>query len=169
MLDSRFMIHDSIILGIDPGYDRIGIAVIKKEKGKDILLHSECFETSSELPHFERLFLIGKKIEKIIKKYKPEVMGIETLLWSKNTKTAMGVAEARGVILAEAAAHKLFIKEFNPNQIKLTITGYGKSDKKQIISMIEKLLKLKKSHRLRFDDEFDAIAVALTSSVIRLS
>lgn len=163
------MIHDSVILGIDPGYSRIGIAIIKKESGKDALIHSECFETDSKIPHFERLALIAKKIREVIKKYKPDEMAIETLLWSKNTKTAMGVAEARGVILAEAAAYKLLIKEYNPNQIKLAVTGYGKSDKKQIINMVEKLLKFKKGQTPKLDDEYDAIAAALTSSATKLN
>jgi len=113
------------------------------------------------------LFLIGEEIREIIKKYKPRQIAVETLLWSKNKKTALQVAEARGVILLEAAGHKIFLREFNPNQIKLAITGYGKSDKKQIICMIEKLVKLKP--KKRHDDEYDAIAVALTCAAISLS
>lgn len=176
------MIHDSKILGIDPGYGRVGIAIIKKEKGKDILIHSECFETDAKLHHPKRLLLIGEKIKEIIKKYKPNKIALETLLWSKNVKTAMQVAEARGVILLEAARfqrmtleefapkdhpREILVCEYNPNQIKLAITGYGKSDKKQVISMIEKLIKL--PHRQRRDDEYDAIAIALTCSAISLS
>jgi crossover junction endodeoxyribonuclease RuvC len=90
------------ILGIDPGYGRVGIAVINKEKGKDALVYSECFETDAKLPHYKRLLLIGEKIREMIEKYKPKEMAIETLIWSKNKKTALQVAEARGVILLEA-------------------------------------------------------------------
>ncbi|MBN2093970.1 MAG: crossover junction endodeoxyribonuclease RuvC [Candidatus Zambryskibacteria bacterium] len=171
MLDSRFMIHDSIILGIDPGYGRMGIAIIKKERSKDILLHSECFETNAQFSHSGRLFLIGKNIEKIIKKHKPNQIAVETLLWSKNKKTALQVAEARGVILFLAAKYKILLREFNPNQVKLAITGYGKSDKRQVKNMVEKLVKIKSLSRKqkRYDDEYDAIAIALTGSAILLS
>jgi crossover junction endodeoxyribonuclease RuvC len=156
-----------IILGIDPGYGRVGIAIIKNEKGNQTLIHSECFETDAKIHHCERLLLIGNKIKEIIIKYKPEQVAVETLLWSKNKKTALQVAEARGVILLEAARSKIILREFNPNQIKLAITGYGKSDKKQIINMVEKLIKL--TNKKRFDDEYDAIAIALTCSAISLS
>ena len=163
--------NKNIIFGIDPGYGRVGLAVIEKTNSGYNLIHSECFETDNKLPHFKRLLLIGEKIKGIIEQYKPTQMAVETLLWSKNKKTALQVAEARGVILAEAARKNIFLREFNPNQIKLAITGYGKSDKKQIINMIEKLVKLDKnsstsSGRKRLDDEYDAIAIALTCSAI---
>ncbi|MFH0804516.1 MAG: crossover junction endodeoxyribonuclease RuvC [Candidatus Zambryskibacteria bacterium] len=159
------------ILGIDPGYGRIGIAVIEKNNKGDRLIHSECFETNAKLPHCERLLLIGEKIKETIKKYKPKQIAVETLLWSKNKKTAMQVAEARGVILLESSRHNVILREFNPNQIKLAVTGYGKSDKKQIICMVEKLMKLKPptGGQKRHDDEYDAIATALTCSAIALS
>ncbi|MFA6269648.1 MAG: crossover junction endodeoxyribonuclease RuvC [Candidatus Paceibacterota bacterium] len=160
------MIHNSKILGIDPGYGRVGVAIVEKSTRSENLLHSECFETDSKLPHFQRLLLIGEKIKNIIKKYKPDQIAVETLLWSKNKKTALQVAEARGVILLESARAKIILKEFNPNQIKVAVTGYGKSDKKQVISMVEKLLKLGQSTsgKKRQDDEYDAIAIALTCS-----
>lgn len=172
----RTLIHNTypIILGVDPGYGRVGIAVIKKEDSKDCLVYSECFETDAKLAHSQRLLLIGEKIKEIIKKYKPNKVALETLLWSKNVKTAMQVAEARGVILLETARAKISIYEYNPNKIKLAVTGYGKSDKKQVINMIEKLIKLKpnpstNSGQARQDDEYDAIATALTCSAISLS
>ncbi len=158
---------NSIILGIDPGYGRVGLAVIKSEKGNAILIHSECFETDGKLPHSKRLLLIGEKVREIIEEYNPQKIAVETLLWSKNKKTALQVAEARGVILLETARKNIFIREFNPNQIKLAVTGYGKSDKKQVINMIEKLIKLKP--KKRHDDEYDAIATALTCAAISLS
>jgi crossover junction endodeoxyribonuclease RuvC len=158
---------NKIILGIDPGYGRMGLAIIEKTNKGENLIHSECFETEGKLPHHQRLLVLGEKIKETIKNYKPDQVAIETLLWSKNKKTAMQVAEARGVILMETARHKILLREFNPNQIKLAVTGYGKSDKKQIINMIEKLIKIngKKKH----DDEYDAIATALTCAAISLS
>jgi len=100
-------------------------------------------------------------------RHKPQKVAVETLLWSKNKKTALQVAEARGVILLEAARSGVRIYEYNPNEIKLAVTGYGKSDKKQVIDMVEKLVKLKK--KKRHDDEYDAIATAITCSAISLS
>lgn len=165
------MIHNSTILGIDPGYGRVGIAVIKNERGNQTLIHSECLETDAKLPHSQRLLIIGEKIKETIKKYKPEQVAVETLLWSKNKKTALQVAEARGVILLETARQNIVLREFNPNQIKLAITGHGKSDKKQVICMIEKLVKLSQpiKGQKRHDDEYDAIAIALTCAAISLS
>lgn len=155
---------NNIILGIDPGYGRIGIAIIEKTSKGENLIYSECFETDAKLPHSKRLLALGEKIKQVIKKYKPNQVAVETLLWSKNKKTALQVAEARGVILLESARQSIFLREFNPNQIKLAVTGYGKSDKKQVICMVEKLLKLKQKKRL--DDEYDAIAIALTCAAI---
>jgi crossover junction endodeoxyribonuclease RuvC len=157
---------NNIILGIDPGYGRVGIAVIEKTNRGEKLIHSECFETDAKLPHPKRLLLIGEKVRETIEKYQPKKIAVETLLWSKNKKTALQVAEARGVILLESARHGTLLREFNPNQIKLAVTGYGKSDKKQVINMVEKLVKLKP--RNRHDDEYDAIAIALTCAAISL-
>ena len=158
---------EPIILGIDPGYGRVGVAIIKKTRGKDLLFYSDCIETSPKLENNERLFIIKNKIKEIIKEYKPNILAIESLLWSKNKKTALKVSEARGVIITEATSNGLTVKEFNPNQVKLAITGYGKSDKKQIINMVQKIMNIKitKKH----DDEYDAIAIALTCSAVYLS
>jgi crossover junction endodeoxyribonuclease RuvC len=165
------MQNKNIILGIDPGYGRVGIAVIEKNNKGERLIHSECFETDIKLPHAKRLLLIGEKIRETVKNYKPKQIAVETLLWSKNKKTALQVAEARGVILLESARHNVALREFNPNQIKLAVTGYGKSDKKQVIYMVEKLIKLKPptDGQKRRDDEYDAIAIALTCAAISLS
>jgi crossover junction endodeoxyribonuclease RuvC len=160
-------LKNQTILGIDPGYGRVGIAVIEKTNRGERLIHSECFETDSRLPHPKRLLFIGERVREIIEKYEPKKIAVETLLWSKNKKTALQVAEARGVILAEAARCGILVCEYNPNQIKLAVTGYGRSDKKQVISMIEKLIKLKP--KKRHDDEYDAIATALTCVAVSLS
>jgi crossover junction endodeoxyribonuclease RuvC len=159
-LDASYSNLATRILGIDPGYGRIGIAILEKEK----LIHSECFETSATISHPERLALLSDKITEIIKKWQPYRLGLETLLFSKNVKTALKVAEARGVILATAAKNNLEIVEFNPNEIKVAVTGFGKADKKQVISMIQKIYKINK--KIKHDDEYDAIAIAITASVV---
>jgi len=144
------------ILGIDPGYDRLGIAIIENSE----LIHSECFSTSSKEDFYNRLKKIGQKINKIICEYSPDIMAIESLFITKNQKTAMHVAEVRGVISYETSLKNIKIYEYSPPQIKVAITGYGGSNKSQIIKMIPLLLKIKINKE--FDDEYDAIAVALT-------
>ena len=166
-MSKKFIPMSRRILGIDPGYGRIGLAVLEKTSREETLLHSECFETEPKLEPSERLLLITKYLGKIIKKFKPNELAIETLLWGENKKTAMQVAEARGALINEAAKKNILIREFNPNQVKLAITGYGKSDKKQIADMVKKLLKL--PDKKRYDDEYDAIAIALTCAAISLS
>ncbi len=150
------------ILSIDPGYERVGIAVLEKKSGRDKekLLHSECFKTSSKLLHDRRLGLIGKKIRAEIKKWEPGALAIETLFFNKNQKTVMAVSEARGVIIYEASSAGLEIYEYSPLQIKIAVTGYGRGDKNQVISMVKALISIKKTSVQ--DDEFDAIATGLT-------
>jgi crossover junction endodeoxyribonuclease RuvC len=151
------------ILGIDPGFERLGIAILEKEKGqKEQVIFSECFKTSSKLDFSERLKLIGEEIKRVIKKYKPEVLSIETLFLNTNQKTVMRVAEARGVVIYEASQAGLKIFEASPPQIKIATTGYGKADKAQMIKMVKILVKIEKSKKS--DDELDAIAIALTAS-----
>ena len=154
------------ILGIDPGYERLGIAVVASAKGsgvsrKEIVLFSECFKTSAKLEFAERLRLIGTEVNKVIGKYKPEVLSIETLFLNTNHKTAMRVAEARGVIIYEAAQAGLKVFEASPPQIKIATTGDGRANKEQIIKMVKILVNIDKLKTS--DDELDAIAIALTA------
>lgn len=151
------------ILGIDPGYERLGVAILEKNKGekKEKVLFSECFKTSASLDFPERVSLIGKEIKDVIKKWKPEVLAIETLFFTTNQKTVMHVAEVRGVVIYEASCSQLKIFEASPPQIKIATTGYGKANKEQVMKMVKILVdidNLKKS-----DDELDAIAIALTA------
>lgn len=149
------------ILAIDPGFERLGIAVIEKQKrGKENLLYSSCFKTSSKLKLNERLLLIGSFLEKTIKDYKPEILSIEKLYLTNNQKTAMGVAEARGVVIYLASLYKLSIFEYTPPQIKVAVTGYGKADKNMVMGMIPRLIKIDK--KISSDDELDAVAIGLT-------
>ena len=149
------------ILGIDPGYDRVGIAIIEKSgKNKEVLIYSECFQTSSKDSFYTRLEQVGGAISGIIKKYSPSALAIESLFITKNQKTAMRVSEARGVIMYEAIKSGLSVYEYTPLQIKVAVTGHGGSDKAQVMKMIPLLVKL--SAKKTLDDEYDAIAVALT-------
>jgi crossover junction endodeoxyribonuclease RuvC len=150
------------ILGIDPGYERLGIAILEKNIGdkKETVLYSECFKTSPKLEFADRLVLIGDKLKQIIKKYKPEVLSIETLFLTTNQKTVMKVAEARGVAIYQAKIAGLKIFEASPLSIKVAITSYGKATKEQVMKMVKILVPIEKSKTS--DDELDAIACALT-------
>jgi len=150
------------ILGIDPGYERLGIAVIEKKERKETVIHSECFQTPKEDIFSLRLEALGAHIEKIIAHHTPSVLAIESLIFNKNQKTAMRVAEVRGVLLYLAEKNKLTIYEYTPSQIKDAIIGYGKATKNQITLMIPRLITINKE--ITYDDEYDALAVALTAS-----
>jgi crossover junction endodeoxyribonuclease RuvC len=153
------------ILGIDPGYDRLGIAIIEKPaKGKEALTYSECFETSSKDPIYDRLKQVGEEISRILNKFKPDAMALETLFITKNQKTAMRVAEARGIIIYEAINKGVPVFEYAPMAIKMAITSDGSSDKVRMMKMLPLLIDMPKKDAL--DDEYDAIAVALTHAAI---
>lgn len=150
------------ILGIDPGFERLGIAVLEKNKNeKEKVLFSECFKTSASLNFEDRLLLIGKEVRSIIKKYNPEVLSIETLFLTTNQKTVMHVAEARGVVIYESVLAGLKVFEASPPQIKVATTGYGKANKTEVMKMVRLLVKIDKEKQS--DDELDAIATALTA------
>lgn len=148
------------ILGIDPGYDRVGVAVLEKQNGKEVVLFSDCLQTSVKLEFAERLFLVGTELEKIIKKWKPATLAVENLFFTANQKTAMRVAETRGMIIYLGQKNSLEVKEFTPLEVKMSVSGYGKADKKQVTEMVCLLTKMNK--KVKYDDEYDAIAVALT-------
>lgn len=149
------------ILGIDPGYDRLGLAIIEKPlKGKEVVLYSHCLQTSSTDDIYMRFKEVGAEIESILDKYKPDIVALETLFISKNQKTGMRVAEARGIIIYEAIKRNIPVNEYSPGQIKMAVTGDGTSDKQRMIKMVHILVSLPQKKTV--DDEYDAIAVALT-------
>lgn len=152
---------EKTILAIDPGYDRCGVAVFSIT-GQ--LLWSDCLETNKKNSLPERLFVLGQKIEKIIKERKPKILYTEKIFFSVNQKTAIAVAETRGMISYLAAKNKILLKEFTPQEIKLTVTGSGRADKNQVAIMVKKLLPLTK--KIARDDEYDAIAIGLTALAV---
>ena len=144
------------VLAIDPGFDRIGIAILDRNK----LLYSECLETNRKSSHEQRLLESGKRVRKIIKKWRPEALAIEKLFFNQNITTALKVAEARGVVLYEAARAGVEVYEYSPQAVKIAVTGYGKATKREMEKMIGKLVKLNETKKL--DDELDAIALGIT-------
>ena len=151
------------IIGIDPGYERLGIAVIEGKRGQETLLHSECFKTSAKLDFADRLFLLCSEVEKNIKKYEPELFSIENLFIENNQKTAMRVAEVRGALILTARRFDIKIVEYTPLQVKSAIVGFGRGSKNQVEMMVRQLIEIP-SDKEAIDDEFDAIAIALTAS-----
>lgn len=152
------------ILAFDPGYERLGVAVVEKQKGKDVLLHSECIRTKATLTFPERLAELGKATEALIEEWRPEGVALEEVFFEKNAKTAMQVAEVRGVLAYIAASRRLRVYQYTPAEVKIAVTGYGKSDKRAVGVMVLKLLgqKALPAGRRGLDDELDAIAVGLT-------
>lgn len=148
-----------IILGIDPGYAIVGFGVIKHYQNKFHTLGYGSITTTSALKIDQRLLIIYNELQQIISKYKPSYVSIEKLYFTSNQKTAIAVAQARGVILLACAKNNLPIFEYTPLQIKQAVVGYGRATKSQVITMVSSLLKLQNAPKL--DDTADALAVAV--------
>lgn len=151
------------IIGIDPGYDRVGVAVLEKTATGENLVFSTCITTTKTATLPERILELGLVLEEILTTYNPTALALETLFFNKNITTGIGVAEARGAILYIAQKHHCVVYEFSPQQIKVATTGYGNSDKTAVIAMVKRLIK--NVPIKAFDDEYDAIATALTGLV----
>ncbi len=151
------------ILAIDPGYDRLGIAIVEGDASRPRLVWSDCISPKKGAGS-ARLSCVSKSVSSAIKKYKPGALALETLFFGANKKTALKVAEARGAILAVAGNASIPVIECSPQQVKLAVTGNGGADKKSIARMIPLLLILPKKKRL--DDELDAIAIGIAALAI---
>lgn len=154
------------ILGIDPGTATTGYGVIKSIRGQIQLIEYGCIITSKKNSAESRLAEIYKDLTKLIKKYRPAIMAVESIFFFKNLKTAISVAQARGVILLCARQNKLKLLEFTPLQIKMSLTNYGRADKKQIQYMVKQLLDLNTVPKP--DDAADALAVAICAAGRRI-
>ncbi len=151
-----------IILGLDPGTATTGFGVIESNGEQLTLLDYGCIETIANETLPARLYQISKDLLKIIIHWKPDAIAIEELFFSKNVKTAMTVAHARGAIMQKLAERGYQIYEYKPMQIKEAISGYGRADKKQIQRMVQIILEMRKIPRP--DDAADALAVAICHS-----
>ena len=147
------------VLGIDPGYAIVGWGVIEYVGNKYSYKDYGAIFTDSKEDFLDRIEKIYDKMSEIIDIYKPDVMSIEKLYFQNNHKTAIDVAQARGVILLSAKKNNLPVYEYTPLQIKSALTGYGKALKPQVMLMVKKLLCLKAVPKP--DDTADAIAAAI--------
>ncbi|MBE6727072.1 MAG: crossover junction endodeoxyribonuclease RuvC [Ruminococcaceae bacterium] len=147
------------ILGIDPGYATIGYGVVDYDGFRFKTVGYGAIITPANMPFLERLDSIYNDMLSVIDKYKPEHLSIEKLYFNTNTTTAIAVAEARGVILLAAHHRKLQVFEYTPLQVKSSITGYGKAEKRQVMEMVKSFLSLKAVPKP--DDTADALALAI--------
>lgn len=149
------------VLGIDPGYARLGYGVTEKQGINSVCIDYGVFETPKEMAHADRLLNIRNHLKDLIHKYSPDVIGVEELLFQKNVKTALQVAEARGVILVTANELAISLFEVGPKQVKMGLTSDGAADKKQVQHMVKQILKLQEIPQP--DDAADALAIALVT------
>lgn len=154
------------ILGVDPGFDRLGICILEKNGTAESLLYSTCVVTNRQDVFGKRLETLGTKLVEVLKSYKPDELAIEKLFFAKNQTTALQVAEVRGIILYLSQLHGLSVFEYSPPQVKVAVAGHGKATKSDIALMIPRILKTV-SRSGMLDDELDAIAIALTHSAHR--
>jgi crossover junction endodeoxyribonuclease RuvC len=155
-----------IAIGIDPGTRRVGFGVILQEGTEAIFVEAGILPIrSSDEPGALRE--IKQALDALIKKHAPDVLAVEKLYFAKNQKTALAVAQARGVILLVAREQKLRIREYAPNEVKAGVTGYGSADKKAVLKMVR--LILKKPELSVIDDASDALALAIMAANERVS
>lgn len=147
------------ILGIDPGYGIVGYSIIEYNGNSFKFIEADSIKTKPNSDFNIRLCEIYNELDKIIEKHKPTDAAVETLYFNQNSKTAIHVAEARGVILLKLKQENINIKEYTPLQVKQAVTGYGRATKNQIQEMVKSILNLKTIPKL--DDTTDAMAIAI--------
>ncbi len=148
-----------IIIGIDPGYAITGYGIISKTGNKLKCIDYGAITTAAKTPFPERLLTINDSMRSILSIYKPDFMAVEELFLYKNTTTAIGTAQARGVVILEAARANIPVFEYTPGEVKNAVTGYGRAQKEQVAMMVMRLLGLKEKPKP--DDVTDALAIAI--------
>lgn len=146
------------VLGIDPGTAALGYGIVERTAGRLREVDHGCLTTSPDLPLPERLLAIHALVDELLALHEPDLMGVERLFFSRNVQTAMGVGQARGVVLLAAAQHGTPVREATPNEVKSAIAGYGAADKEQVQRMVQLVLGM--SELPRPDDAADALAIA---------
>lgn len=148
------------LIAIDPGYDRCGVAIVESGPSPTVLF-SSCISTDKNKTHSDRLTTIYETLQTIVSDWSPEALALETLFFSVNKKTALKVAEARGMILVFAGIHRIPVIELSPQEVKLSMTGLGNASKEQIQKMISLTLSIETKGKI--DDELDAIALGVAA------
>ncbi len=148
-----------VILGIDPGYAIVGFGVVEYNANRFRVVEYGAVTTEAGVKFTSRLNDIYDNLCKIIERTKPDALSIEKLFFNTNTTTAIDVAQARGVILLAATKHNVPVYEYTPLQVKSSVTGYGRAEKKQVMDMIKSILRLEKIPKP--DDTADALALAV--------
>ncbi len=151
-----------VILGIDPGVATIGFGIIRAERGRNTLLQYGVITTPPGIPLSQRLAQIYDDMKQLIETFRPDEMAVEELFFSKNITTGIAVAHGRGVILLAAEQLGIPVFEYTPMQVKQSVVGYGKAEKKQVMLMTQRLLGMKEIPRP--DDAADALALAICHS-----
>lgn len=157
------MFHEpQIILGIDPGYGRVGYGLVHKQGSSLSYITAGCIETEKTESPSRRLHAIYQQLTSLITANTPHTIAIEQIFFAKNSKTALRVAETRGILLLLGEEHRIPVREFTPLQVKVATCGYGKADKKQVQNMIMRIFKL--ASPPKSDDAADALAIALAAA-----
>ena len=146
------------VLGIDPGTAALGYGIVERTGGRLREVDHGCLTTSPDLSLPERLLAIHALVDELLALHEPDLMGVERLFFSRNVQTALGVGQARGVVLLAAAQHGTPVREATPNEVKSAIAGYGAADKEQVQRMVQLVLGM--SELPRPDDAADALAIA---------
>lgn len=152
-----------IIIGVDPGIATTGYGVIKKFKTEVKCLKYGVITTSPSNTPEQRLRKLHLELAKLLRKYNPKVLVTEYLYFFKNSKTAIQVGEARGIILLTAAKKRVRVEQYTPLQVKMTICGYGRATKQQVQKMVKEIMKLKEIPKP--DDAADALALAFCQTI----
>lgn len=147
------------ILGIDPGIAIVGFGLIEAEKSQCKMLQYGAITTQAGLPLSKRLYQIERDMDELIEQFKPDAIAVEELFFTNNITTGIAVAHGRGIILCTAEKSGVPLYEYTPMQVKQAVVGYGLAEKKQVMDMVKRLLKLKAVPRP--DDAADALAIAI--------
>ena len=148
-----------LILGIDPGYAIIGWGIIRFERGKYIPVDFGAITTNAGVPFNRRLEMIYDQLNELLDTHHPDVVAVEKLYFQTNAKTAIDVAQARGVTMLALQKHGVPVYEYTPLQVKSAVTGFGQAQKPQVMEMTKRLLRLKAVPKP--DDTADALAIAI--------
>lgn len=155
-----------IVLGIDPGYGRLGFGVIEVTPGKPKSLCHGVITTEAHGKTTDRLREIAADLRSLIERHQPQLLVIEELFFAKNTTTALKVAEVRGVVFLLAGEAGIEVVEVKPNEVKMATTGYGRADKRQMQEMVKVIFGLTVIPKP--DDAADALAIAFTGASRRV-